>query len=396
MKRGLQGKLVPQESSPEPFKSFVPRLLPPAPAVEFNPKLLDLMERANLAVGRLDGLARVLPDLQLFLYFYIRKEAVLSSQIEGTQSSLSELLLFESQQLTGGPTDDVVEVSNYVAALEFGLKRIEQDFPISIRLIKEMHGVLLAKGRGKNKEPGEFRTSQNWIGGTRPGNAAYVPPPRDEVISLMGQIETFYHEDKSLPVLVKAALIHVQFETIHPFLDGNGRVGRLLITLMLVAETVLLQPLLYLSLYFKQHRNRYYELLQRVRFEGDWEEWLDFFFTAVLETAQQAVTTAHEVLHLFQRDRARIEKLGRIRGSTILVHELLQRKPYLTISTASKELHLSQPAVRNAMLALEKLKIAKETSGRSWNRIFVYSDYLRIMTEGTEKPPETKERRRKG
>lgn len=388
MKRGLQGKFVSQGSSPEPFKSFIPKFLPPAPPIEFSLKLLDLMEKANLALGRLDGLARLLPDLQLFLYFYVRKEAVLSSQIEGTQSSLSELLLFESHQMTGVPTDDVMEVSSYVTALEFGLKKLRHDFPISNRLIKEIHGVLLAKGRGENKEPGEFRVSQNWIGGSRPGNAVYVPPPRDEVIPLMGQIETFYHEHKSLPVLVKAALIHVQFETIHPFLDGNGRVGRLLITLMLVAEAVLVQPLLYLSLYFKQHRAMYYDLLQRVRFEGDWEEWLGFFFTAVLETAQQAVMTAHEVLRLFQRDRVKIEKLQRVRGSTILVHELFQRKPFLTISVAAKELHLSQPAATNAMLALEKLKIVKETSGRSWNRIFVYSDYLKIMTEGTEKAPE--------
>ena len=254
MNRGLQGRLITQGSNPEPFKSFVPKPLPPVPALEFHPDLLDLMEKANLALGRLDGLARLLPDLQLFLYFYVRKEAVLSSQIEGTQSSLSELLLFESKQLTGAPTDDVVEVSNYVSALQFGLKKLKQDFPISSRLIKEMHGVLLAKGRGQNKEPGEFRTSQNWIGGSRPGNAVYVPPPKEEVLPLMGQIETFYHEHKSLPVLVKAALIHVQFETIHPFLDGNGRLGRLLITLMLVADAVLAEPLLYLSLYFKKYR----------------------------------------------------------------------------------------------------------------------------------------------
>ncbi|MGA9814925.1 MAG: Fic family protein [Terriglobales bacterium] len=384
MKRGLQGKLVVQGSSPETFKSFVPKPLPPAPAIEFQVDLVDLMERANLALGRLDGLARLLPDLQLFLYFYVRKEAVLSSQIEGTQSSLSELLLFESKQLGGTPTDDVVEVSNYVSALQFGLKKLKQDFPISIRLIKEMHGVLLAKRRGQTKDPGEFRASQNWIDGSRPGNAAYVPPPRDEVIPLMGQIENFYHEHKSLPVLVKAALIHVQFETIHPFLDGNGRLGRLLITLMLVADGVLVEPLLFLSLYFKTHRTKYYDLLQKVRFEGNWEEWLIFFFTAVLETAQQAVTTSHEVLRLFQRDRARIEKLGRIRGSTLLVHGLLQKKPYLTISTASKDLRLSYPAVTNAMQALQKLEIVKENSGRNWNKIFVYSKYLRIMTEGAE------------
>lgn len=384
MKRGLQGILLAQGSSPESFKSFVPKPLPPAPAIEFSPELLDLMARSNLALGRLDGLARLLPDLQLLLYFYVRKEAVLSSQIEGTQSSLSELLLFESKQLSGAPTDDVVEVSNYVSALQFGLKKLRQDFPISIRLIKEIHGVLLAKGRGQTKDPGEFRTSQNWIGGSRPGNAIYVPPPKEEVVPLMGQIETFYHEHKSLPTLVKAALIHVQFETIHPFLDGNGRLGRLLITLMLVADAVLAEPLLYLSLYFKKHRTTYYDLLQKVRFEGNWEEWLNFFFTAVLETAEQAVTTSHDVLKLFQRDRARIEKLGRVRGSTILVHGLLQKKPYLTISTASKDLRLSQPAVTNAMRALQKLEIVRESSGRNWNRIFAYSKYLRVMTEGAE------------
>lgn len=388
MKRGIQGKLVTQGSSPEPFKSFVPKPLPPDPPIEFHPELVDLMERANLALGRLDGLARLLPDLQLFLYFYVRKEAVLSSQIEGTQSSLSELLLFEARQLEGPPTDDVVEVSNYVAALQFGLKRLKQDFPISIRLIKDMHGVLLAKGRGKDRDPGQFRISQNWIGGTRPGNAVYVPPPREGVVPLMGQIESFYHEHRALPALVRAALIHVQFETVHPFLDGNGRLGRLLITLILVADAILAEPLLYLSLYFKKHRSTYYDLLQKVRFEGDWEEWLEFFFTAVLETAQQAVTTSHEVLQLFQRDRARVEKLGRIRGSTMLVHGLFQRKPFLTITAASKELKLSQPAVTNAMLALERLGIVKENSGRSWNRVFVYTKYLRVMTEGAETSPD--------
>jgi Fic family protein len=384
MKRGLQGKLVQQGPPQEPFKSFVPRPLPPAPEIEFVPQMLDLMEQANLALGRLDGLAKLLPDLQLFLYFYLRKEAVLSSQIEGTQSSLSELLLFESHQLIGVPTPDVVEVSNYVSALQHGLKRLRQELPISTRLMKEIHAVLLSKGRGQDKRPGEFRNSQNWIGGSRPGNANFVPPPTDEVVPLMGQIETFYHDQKSLPLLVKVALIHVQFETIHPFLDGNGRLGRLLITLMLVADSVLSEPLLYLSLYFKQHRTTYYELLQKVRFEGVWEDWLEFFFTAVLETAKQAVSTAHEVLRLFQRDRARIEKLGRIRGTTMLVHELFQRQPYLTISSASRQLRLSQPAVTNAVRVLQGIKMIKETSGRSWNRVFVYSSYLRIMTEGTE------------
>jgi len=391
MKRGLQGKLVVQGSSPEPFKSFVPHPLPPAPPIEVNPELLDLMEKANLALGRLDGLARLLPDLQLFLYFYVRKEAVLSSQIEGTQSSLSDLLLFESREVPGVPLNDVQEVSSYVAALQFGLKKLRQDFPMSLRLMRDIHRVLLSKGRGESEEPGEFRKSQNWIGGTRPGNAVYVPPPRDEVVPLMGQLEKFYHEQEGLPVLVKAALMHVQFESVHPFLDGNGRLGRLLITLMLVGDGVLVEPLLYLSLYFKQNRATYYDLLQKVRLEGDWEEWLTFFFTAVLETAQQAVNTAHQILKLFARDRDRIEKLGRIRGSCILLHSLLQQRPYLSIPAASKELHLSQPAVTKAMKALEQVGIVEESSGRAWKRVFVYSSYLRIMSEGTERPRQEKQ-----
>jgi Fic family protein len=222
MKRGLQGKLVQQGPRQEVFKSLIPKPLPPEPPIEFSAEFLDLMEKANLALGRLDGLARLLPDLQLFLYFYLRKEAVLSSQIEGMQSSLSELLLFESNQLAGVPSNDVVEVSNYVSALQYGLKRLRQDLPISIRLMKEIHAVLLAKGKGKDKRPGEFRDSQNWIGGSRPGNVVFVPPPKEEVVSLMGQIEIFYHEHKSLPALVKAALIHVQFETVHPFWMGTG------------------------------------------------------------------------------------------------------------------------------------------------------------------------------
>jgi len=338
MKRGIQGKLVVQGASPEPFESFVPHPLPPEPPIEFSPGLLDLMEKANLALGRLDGLARLLPDLQLFLYFYVRKEAVLSSQIEGTQSSLSDLLLFESKEVPGVPLNDVEEVSSYVAALQFGLNKLRQDFPMSLRLMRDIHRVLLSKGRGENEEPGEFRKSQNWIGGTRPGNAVYVPPPRDEVVPLMGLLEKFYHEQKGLPVLVKAALLHVQFESIHPFLDGNGRLGRLLITLMLVGNAVLVEPLLYLSLYFKQHRAAYYDLLQKVRLEGDWEEWLTFFFTAVLETAQQAVNTAHQVLKVFGRDRSRIDKLGRIRGSAILLHNLLHERPYLSIPAAARRL----------------------------------------------------------
>lgn len=384
MKRGLQGHLITESTSPEPFKSYVPRSLPPEPAINYTAEILEPMEKATLALGRLDGLVRLIPDLQLFLYFYVRKEAVLSSQIEGTQSSLSDLLLFESAQIPGVPLNDVQEVSSYVAATQFGLQQLQQGFPISLRLMKDIHRVLLSKGRGQEKDPGEFRRSQNWIGGSRPGNAIFVPPPPQDVMKLMGGLEEFYHVQKEVPVLVKAALAHVQFESIHPFLDGNGRLGRLLITLMLVADGVLAEPLLYLSLYFKQHRSTYYDLLQKVRFEGDWESWIKFFFAAVESTAQQGVTTAQSILKLFERDRSKIEKLGRLRGSANLVHRYLQKHPYLSIPAAAKTLKLSQPAVTKSIEALERLQIVREVTGRAWNRIFVYVDYLRILTEGTE------------
>jgi Fic family protein len=272
-----------------------------------------------------------------------------------------------------------------VAALQHGTDRLKGGFPISIRLIKEIHRVLLSKGRGENKEPGEFRRTQNWIGGTRPGNAKFVPPPVSEVMPAMGSLEKFFHDGAAeVSTLVRAALIHVQFETIHPFLDGNGRLGRLLITLLLVADGVLGVPLLYLSLFFKLHRSRYYELLQQVRFEGVWEDWLEFFFEAVEATAQQAVDTAQKILQLFAEDKEKVNSLGRIKGSALQVHELLQRKAFVTIPSASRELKLTQPTVTNALYALQKLSIASESTGRTWKRIFVYKAYLRLLNEGMD------------
>ena len=264
-----------------------------------------------LALGRLDGLTTVLPDPTLFLYSYVRKEAVLSSQIEGTQSSLSDLLLFEHEGVVGVPLDDVQEVSNYVAAMNYGLTRLEK-LPLSLRLLKEIHAVLLSKGRGSKKEPGEFRRSQNWVGGSRPGNAVFVPPPPDLLLDCLGALEKFLHNDPvKTPLLVKAALAHVQFETIHPFLDGNGRLGRLLITFLFCAEGALREPLLYLSLYFKQHRQQYYDLLQSVRLTGDWEAWLRFFLTGVEDTANQAGQTAKALMKLAATDEKRIQTLGK-------------------------------------------------------------------------------------
>src|ERR1019366_8787426 len=290
----------------ESVRAFIPRPLPPEPLLELD-TFFPLLDRANQALGRLDGLSTLLPDTEMFLYLYVRKEAVLSSQIEGTQSSLSDLLLFENEAAPGVPIDDVREVSNYVAAMQHGLQRLREGFPLSLRLIREIHGILLRGGRGADRTPGEFRRSQNWIGGTRPGNAAYVPPPPERLMECLDSLEKFLHDEtQTLPLLVQLGLIHVQFESIHPFLDGNGRLGRLLITLLLCARGALHEPLLYLSLYFKTHRARYYELLQRVRTEGVWELWLEFFLEGAETTAKQAADTAVELIGLFKKDRKRI------------------------------------------------------------------------------------------
>jgi Fic family protein len=369
----------------EVCKAFVPTPLPPV----VMPSIVGfqgLYEEANRALGRLDGLSMMLPEPSLFLYMYIRKEAVLSSQIEGTQSSLSELLLFEDANLPGVPLDDVQEVSNYVAALNHGLRRMREDgFPLCLRLLLEVHSALLAKGRGSDKAPGEFRRSQNWIGGTRPGNARYVPPPADLVMECMGSLEKFLHDDPApTPTLIKAALAHVQFETIHPFLDGNGRLGRLLITLLLCAENALREPLLYLSLYFKTHRAKYYDLLQRVRTEGGWESWICFFLTGIKETGDQAAMTATRVLQLFDADRKRIQAIGKPAGSALRVHHHLERKPLTTVQAAARALHLAEPTVRSSFAHLSKLGIAKEVSGRQRGQVFGYQAYIHILSEGTE------------
>ncbi len=385
MQRGLTGHYVPLPSAAgEKARAFVPHPLPPAPQLELDADLHEQIERSMLALGRLDGLTTVLPDPAIFLYSYVRKEAVLSSQIEGTQSSLSDLLLFEMEGVAGVPLDDVQEVSNYVAAMNYGLKRLEK-LPLSLRLLKEIHGVLLAKGRGGKKEPGEFRRSQNWVGGTRPGNAAYVPPPPDQVLECLGALEKFLHNDPvKTPLLIKAALAHVQFETIHPFLDGNGRLGRLLITFLFCAEGALREPLLYLSLYFKQHRRQYYDLLQSVRLTGDWEAWLRFFLTGVEETANQAGQTAKALMKLAAADEQRIQTIGRASGSALRVHRLLQAQPILSIASAGEELKLSVPTVTASLKHLAKLGIARETTGRNYGRIYAYDKYLKILNEGTE------------
>jgi len=344
-----------------------------------------LLEQAQLALGQLESVTLLLPDPNLFLYAYVRREAVLSSQIEGTRSSLAQLMLFEMDEAPGVPFDDVAEVSNYVAALEYGMEQLSSGRPLTNRVIREMHAILLRGGRGADRLPGEFRRSQNWIGGTRPGDAHFVPPPPHRVQECMAALERFLHDERSAyPVLVKAALAHVQFETIHPFLDGNGRLGRLLISFLLHHDRVLSRPLLYLSLYFKQHRAEYYRLLDAVRAEGDWEAWLDFFLEGVRTTADNAVHTARRLVAVFQEDADRVQAAGRAGASALRVLEALRDRPVLSLREASRRTNLTFPTTARGMETLVALGIAREVTGRRRNRLFLYDGYLAILQEGTE------------
>ncbi|MCH9635537.1 MAG: Protein adenylyltransferase SoFic [Chlamydiales bacterium] len=375
MERGPQGRYLSISSSGEKVEAFIPNPLPPSPPLVWSDELKEKYDQALLLLGRLDAVSILLPSTSLFLYMYVRKEAVLSSEIEGTQSSLADLLLFEVDQKPGVPLDDVREVSNYVAAMELGLGRLAEGFPLCLRLIKEMHEQLLAKGRGEQQTPGEFRRSQNWIGGTRPGNAFFVPPPSENVTECMGDLELFLHHQK-MSVLVRAALAHVQFETIHPFLDGNGRLGRLLITLLLCDGKLLQQPLLYLSLYFKTHRQHYYDLLNHVRLHGDWERWLDFFVDAVIETAQQAIETAQKLHKLSTSDQALIRE----GSSTMEVYWALLEHPIATSSWLVEQTGLTPATVNKQLVKLEKLGIIKELTAKKRNRLFCYTKYVDILS----------------
>lgn len=385
MKRGIQGTYEVTTTAGEAVRAFVPTALPPAPPIDLAGERQQLHERALLACGRLDGVSALLPDPDLFLYAYVRREALLSSQIEGTQSSLSDLLLFEMEEAPGVPFDDVVEVSNYVAALEHGIRRLRGGFPLSNRLLREIHGKLLERGRGAEKMPGEFRRSQNWLGGRRPGLAHFVPPPPGLVEGCMAELERYLHDvSPGLPALIKAATAHVQFETIHPFLDGNGRVGRLMISLILHEEQVMRQPLLYLSLFLKQHRAEYYRLLDEVRLAGDWEAWVEFFLEGVAETAGAAVETAHRLLALFREDEARVAGQGRRASSLLRLYAALRARPLTTITELARRSGLSFPTASTGAEALAALGIVRELTGRDRNRVFSYDRYVAILSEGTE------------
>ncbi len=389
MKRPLQGRYVKVAAASESFKAFVPAPLPPRPPVEWSPGLRARFDAALLALGRLDAVTDLLPDAGLLLYSFVRKEAVLSSMIEGTKSTLADLMLFELDEQPGVPLDDVREVSRYVAAIEHGLKRLRGGFPLSLRLIREVHGVLLGHGRGARLTPGEFRRTQVWIGGTRPGNAVFVPPPADEVDECLKHFERFLHDDpEPTPPLVKAALAHVQFETIHPFLDGNGRVGRLLIALQLAQDSILREPLLYLSLYFKEHRQTYYELLNAVRLSGDWETWLEFFADAVLASATQAASSAKRLLELASTDARRIEALGRAAASALAIHRALQRQPIATAASLVAATSLTPATVNKSLAHLRELSIVTELTSKQRGRVFSYARYAGILNEGMDLPGE--------
>jgi Fic family protein len=383
--RHRAGRFVTQQSGRAAYAAFVPAPLPPDPPVRFAPPVQGALERASHAIGRLDGVTLLLPDPALFIHMYVRKEAVLSSQIEGTQSSLSDLLLYESDAAPGVPRSDVEEVANYNRAMQHGLERLRGGFPLSLRLVREIHALLVSGTRGGEKAPGEFRTSQNWIGGSRPGDAVFVPPPPHEVMPALADLERFLNAtDDGTPLLVRAGLAHAQFETIHPFLDGNGRVGRLLVTFLLCAGGALSQPLLYLSLYLKGNRARYYELLQRVRTHGAWEEWLAFFLDGVAEVGEQATETARRVMALFEEDRRRVVEIGQSAASALRVYDLLRHHPVLTATEAARQAALSFPTASTALRNLERLGIAREVTGRPRDRVYLYQRYVDLLAEGTE------------
>ena len=386
MRRTKLGHQVPTRINGIEVQAFVPRDLPPDPALNISGNLPQLQEQALLALGGLNTVSTLLPDSSLFLYSYVRKEAVLSSQIEGTQASLSDLLLFEADHAPGVPIDDVTEVSNYVRAMEYGLSRIREGQLISNTLIREIHGILLSRGRGHKKTPGRFRDRQVWVGGWDPTQAELMPPPHTHVGDCMTALMQFLElHDSDITVISKSALAHVQFETIHPFLDGNGRMGRLLITLIMCQAGTLNQPLLYLSLYFKQHRRDYYNLLTYVRETGDWEEWLSFFFNGVVKTAREAIITAQRLKNMFQSDVDRIQtETGRRAGSVLRIHQALKNRPIINLRFAASHSRLTYTTASQAMDALCELGIVKEITGSQRNRYYAYVGYLGILNEGTE------------
>ena len=382
MKRGLTGKWIPQSIQGRDYEAFLPNALPPTPTIEWSNQIVDALSKAIGSVARLDGAARLLPDLHLFIYSYIRKEAVLSSQIEGTQSSLSDLLMFETEAAPGVPLDDVTEVVRYVEAIDNGVKRILAGEDISLSFILDLHKTLLTTGRGSNKDPGKLRETQNWIGGASPDRAKFVPPPPERVSECLIELLTYWQQSKD-HTLIKAALIHLQFETIHPFRDGNGRIGRLLITLLLCQEKLIAEPMVYLSLYFKANRDEYYEKLQSVRTNGNWEDWVVFFLKGITEVTESAFAMTQNIQNLFKTDLKIIrENGGRKLVGMLEVYRAAQESPIFTVPKAERLLHgsISRPTIYTATAELVKLGILSAIENESSDtKAYAYSKYIALL-----------------
>ena len=378
MMTGRAGRYIKQPSG---YLAFIPGTLPPDPSVNFDSELIRLLSEANRELGRLDGAAEILPNPDLFIAMYVKKEAVLSSQIEGTQASLVDVLEFGTEENIATLPEDVGEVINYVKAMNYGLNRLDT-LPLSLRLIREIHAILLKNTRGGQRNPGEFRKTQNWIGpaGCNLKTATFVPPPVPEMTTAMGDLELFMHSESDLPILIKAGLAHCQFETIHPFLDGNGRIGRLLITFMLCQQEALNRPLLYLSYYFKKNRSQYYDWLMEVRNNGDWEGWLKFFLKGVIEVSKQAISTARKIIELQAKHKALVSQEANSPNALKLL-DLLYIRPVLSISDVKEELGVSYPTASNLVNRFAELKLLKEKTGQQRNRAFNYTEYLEILND---------------
>jgi cell filamentation protein, protein adenylyltransferase len=364
---------------PEGYRAFIPTPLPPDPPLAFDAQLATVLAKAGTALGRLDGVAATLPNPELFVAMYVRREAVLSSQIEGTQSTLDDVLAFEIDPSRASLPADIKEVFNYVSAMDYGLARLES-LPLSLRLLREIHERLMSGTRGGNKSPGHFRQGQNWIGGRTLAEATFIPPPEHDMRAALGNLERFLHNSDGLDPLIVCALAHAQFETIHPFLDGNGRIGRLLITFLLCHEKVLQRPVLYLSHYLKQHRGSYYDRLMAIRFEGDWEGWLRFFLTGVGEVAREAEQTARRIVQLREDIRKRAQVAGMSASAFRLLDNLFER-PIINVNAARDQLEISYPAANGLVRELCQFGVLSEITGGNRNRIFRFGPYLDLFED---------------
>ncbi len=372
-------------NQPRGYKAFIPKSLPPEPHIQYDEDLQFSLSKADRALARLDGLTTVLPNLEIFIAMYVKKEAILSSQIEGTQASLEGVLEFEANLTPKEDVREIKEVINYVKALNYGMERLEK-LPMSLRLIKEIHRILIERTRGNHKAPGEFRESQNWIGppGVSLSEAVFVPPPPDMVIPAMGELEKFMHTKDNIPPLVKIALIHAQFETIHPFLDGNGRIGRLLITFYLFWKEILLSPLLYLSFYLKKHRNEYYDLLMRVRTEGAWEDWVKFFLKGICETSEEAISTAREIIVLKENLITKLHENSISSVYAIKLIDLLFDTPLVGVPYVTEKLNMSKQSANELVKRFEKINVLREITGKQRYKRYIFRDYIEIIARGTK------------